>query len=149
MMVGLVAQWIERATLIYEEHDRLINPDPGNPNPKHWNVPNGEDAIRKAFDLLFTDGRAALLLLAEMQDTNQFGGLFAVEFDESQLQGAGEYPISWLEFVRIIIFEVYKEYPGLEETLFPQIDQRERELRRLAEEKSSDPDAIQYIPIPV
>ena len=148
-MVGLLAQWVERATLIYEEHDRLINPDPGNPNPPHWNVPNGEDAIRKAFDLLFKDSKSALLLLAEMQDADQFGGLFAVELDESEFQGSGEFPVSWLEFVRTIIFAVYKEFPGLEETLFPQIDQRERELRRLAEEKSPDPDRIQYVPIPV
>jgi hypothetical protein len=148
-MVGLLAQWIERATLIYEENDRLINPDPGNPNPTHWNVPNGEDAIRTGFDLLFKDSKAALLLLAEMQDDGRFGGLYSVELDESRFQGVDHYPFSWLEFVRTIIFEVYREHPGLEETLFPQISQREHELRRLAEERSSDPEGIEYVPIPV
>jgi hypothetical protein len=148
-MTGLVAQWVERATLIYEENNRLINPDPGNPTPTHWNVPNGEDAIRKAFDLLFTNSKSALLLLAEMQDDGRFDGLYAVELDENQFQGVDHYPFSWLEFVRTIIFEAYREHPGLEETLFRQIDQRERELRRLAEKKSSDPDEIKYVPIPV
>jgi hypothetical protein len=148
-MVGLVARWVERATLIYEENARLINPDPGNPEPSHWNIPNGEHAIEMAFDMLFKDSKSALMLLAELQDSDHFGGLFKPHDSvDTVFAGCERFEIGWLEFVRYVLFVQYKEYPGLQNHLFPAIDAAESELWLDANRMSKDVDSIKYVPIP-
>jgi hypothetical protein len=148
-VIGLVAQWVTRATLIYEENARLINPDPGNPKPSHWNIPNGEHAIEMAFDLLFKDGKSALMLLAELQDLDEFQGLFAPhESEDTDFVGCDRFEIGWLEFVRYVLFVQYKEFPGLQNHLFPAIDAAERELWQSAQQRSADTESIQFVPIP-